>query len=131
MTEKDLAEFEKEFGFKLLPTGFKKPLSEITKEEYREQIECLYNAIINDNSNDDDLMIEERIDTLIKVYEGYIDENNQSIKKHKNLLIEKLDDVRYEYLKLYVETIEIYMRENELFEMFIESLEYAKTGERK
>lgn len=24
MTEKDLDEFEKEFGFKLLPTGFKK-----------------------------------------------------------------------------------------------------------
>lgn len=57
MTEKDLNEFEKEFGFKLLPTSFKKPLSEITKEEY--------------------------------------------------------------------------MRENELFEMFIESLKYAKTGERK
>lgn len=76
-------------------------------------------------------MIEERIDALIKVYEGYIDENNQSIKKRKNLLIEKLDDVRYEYLKLYVETIEIYMRENELLEMFIESLKYAKTGERK
>lgn len=76
-------------------------------------------------------MIEERIDALIKVYEGYIDENNQSIKKRKNLLIEKLDDVRYEYLKLYVETIEIYMRENELFEMFIESLKYAKIGERK
>lgn len=75
-------------------------------------------------------MIEERIDALIKVYEGYIDENNQSIKKRKNLLIEKLDDVRYEYLKLYVETIEIYMRENELLEMFIESLKYAKTGER-
>lgn len=75
-------------------------------------------------------MIEERIDALIKVYEGYIDENNQSIKKRKNLLIEKLDDVRYEYLKLYVETIEIYMRENELFEMFIESLKYAKAGER-
>lgn len=46
MTEKDLDEFEKEFGFKLLPTGFKKPLSEITKEEYRERIEYLYNAII-------------------------------------------------------------------------------------
>lgn len=49
MTEKDLDEFEKEFGFKLLPTSFKKPLSEITKEEYRERIEFLYNAIINDN----------------------------------------------------------------------------------
>lgn len=54
MTEKDLDEFEKEFGFKLLPTGFKKSLSEITKEEYRERIEFLYNAIINDNSNEED-----------------------------------------------------------------------------
>ena len=44
MTEKDLDEFEKEFGFKLLPTSFKKPLSEITKEEYRERIEYLYNV---------------------------------------------------------------------------------------
>lgn len=54
MTEKDLDEFEKEFGFKLLPTGFKKPLSEITKEEYRERIEYLYNAIMNDDSNEED-----------------------------------------------------------------------------
>ncbi len=55
MTEKDLDEFEKEYGFKLLPTGFKKPLSEITKEEYRERIEYLYNAIINsDDSNEEE-----------------------------------------------------------------------------
>lgn len=54
MTEKDLDEFEKEFGFKLLPTGFKKPLSEITKEEYIERIEYLYNAIINDDSDEED-----------------------------------------------------------------------------
>ena len=54
MTEKDLDEFEKEFGFKLLPTWFNKPLSEITKEEYRERIEYLYNAIINDDSNEED-----------------------------------------------------------------------------
>lgn len=58
MTEKDLEEFEKEFGFKLLPTGFKKPLSEITKEEYREHIEYLYNAIINDDSNEEDFKME-------------------------------------------------------------------------
>lgn len=38
MTEKDLDEFEKEFGFKLLPTSFKKPLSEITKQEMDEFI---------------------------------------------------------------------------------------------
>ena len=70
MTEKDLDEFEKEFGFKLLPTGFKKPLSEITKEEYRERIEYLYNAIINDDSNDEDLMIYEK---EIKVLEKALD----------------------------------------------------------
>lgn len=58
MTEKDLEEFEKEFGFKLLPTSFKKPLSEITKEEYREHIEYLYNAIINDDSNEEDFKME-------------------------------------------------------------------------
>ena len=54
MTEKDLDEFEKEFGFKLLPTSFKKPLSEITKEEYRERIEQLWKAIINDDSDEED-----------------------------------------------------------------------------
>lgn len=54
MTEKDLEEFEKEYGFKLLPTSFKKPLSEITKEEYKERFEWLYNAIINDDSNEED-----------------------------------------------------------------------------
>lgn len=54
MTEKDLEEFEKEYGFKLLPTGFKKPLSEITKEEYRERIEYLYNAIINDSNEEEE-----------------------------------------------------------------------------
>lgn len=56
------------------------------------------------------------------------------VKKYEEYLKDKQEDeedVRYEYLKLYVETIEIYMRENELFEMFIESLKYAKTGERK
>ena len=70
MTEKDLEEFEKEFGFKLLPTSFKKPLSEITKEEYKERIEYLYNAIINDDSNDEDLMIYEK---EIKVLEKALD----------------------------------------------------------
>ena len=52
MTKKDLDEFEKEFG--LMPTSFKKPLSEITKEEYKERIEYVRNAIINDDSNEED-----------------------------------------------------------------------------
>lgn len=38
MTEKDLDEFEKEFGFKLLPTGFKKSLSEITLNLVQEKL---------------------------------------------------------------------------------------------
>lgn len=70
MKEKDLDEFEKEFGFKLLPTSFKKPLSEITKEEYRERIEHLYNAIMNDDSNEDDLMTYEK---EIKILEKALD----------------------------------------------------------
>lgn len=61
MTEKDLDEFEKEFGFKLLPTSFKKPLSEITKEEYRERIEYLWNAIINDDSKKEQELIMKKL----------------------------------------------------------------------
>lgn len=112
MTEKDLDEFEKEFGFKLLPTGFKKPLSKITKEEYRERIEYLYNAIINDDSNDEDdfKMIEERIDALIRAYQRNIDDNCKFIENTGNNVI----DLR---------------NENSYFEQFIESLKYAKTGE--
>lgn len=132
MTEKDLDEFEKEFGFKLLPTSFKKPLSEITKEEYRERIEYLWNAIMNDNSNDDDdLIIEKRIDNLIKTYQRYIDINRQTIRKHKEVLIEKLNKGSCDYVKHNAEKIERNEMEIALFEMFIESLEYAKTGERK
>ncbi len=131
MTEKDLEEFEKEFGFKLLPTGFKKPLSEITKEEYKERIEYLYNTIINDNSNDDDLMIEKRIDKLIKTYQMYIDQNNSIIIREKDRLICELNDASYENIQLNAKDINVRINENELFRAFIESLEYAKTGERK
>lgn len=132
MTEKDLDEFEKEFGFKLLPTSFKKPLSEITKEEYRERIEYLYNAIINDDSNEDDLqMIEERIDKLIKTYQMYIDQNNSIIISEKDKLIRKLNDVSYENIQLNAKDINVRIYENDLFRAFIGSLEYAKTGERK
>lgn len=131
MTEKDLDEFEKEFGFKLLPTGFKKPLSEITKEEYREHIEYLYNAIINDDSNEDDLMIEKRIDKLIKTYQMYIDQNTSIIIREKDKLIRKLNDASYENIQLNAKDINARIDENNLFRAFIESLEYAKTGERK
>ena len=131
MTEKDLDEFEKEFGFKLLPTSFKKPLSEITKEEYKERIEYLYNAIINDNSNDDDLMVEKRIDKLIKTYQMYIDQNTSIIIREKDKLIRKLNCGFYENIQLNAKDINVLKDENDLFRAFIESLEYAKTGEIK
>lgn len=131
MTEKDLDEFEKEFGFKLLPTGFKKPLSEITKEEYREHIEYLYNAIINDNSNDDDLMIEKRIDEVIKTYQTYINWNNNTIEKDKENLVCKLNNGFYENIQLNAKDINVLKDENDLFRAFIAWLEYAKTGEIK
>lgn len=131
MTEKDLEEFEKEFGFKLLPTSFKKPLSEITKEEYRERIEYLYNAIINDNSNDDDLIIKKRIDEVIKTYQMYINWNNNTIEKYKENLVCKLNNGFYENIQLNAKDINVLKDENDLFRAFIAWLEYAKTGERK
>lgn len=131
MTEKDLDEFEKEFGFKLLPTSFKKPLSEITKEEYRERIEYLYNAIINDDLNEDDLMIEKRIDELIKTYQMYIEWNKRKIEKDKENLIYNLNNGLYENIQLDAKDINVMKDDIDLYRAFIASLEYAKTGERK
>lgn len=131
MTEKDLDEFEKEFGFKLLPTSFKKPLSEITKEEYKERIEYLYNAIINDNSNDDDLMIEKRIDGLIGTYKRMIDEDREIISHHEEKIIDYINKGESNHINSLVGQIEILNFEIFMFKSFIESLEYARTGERK
>lgn len=131
MTEKDLEEFEKEFGFKLLPTSFKKPLAEITKEEYKERIEYVRNAIINDDSNDDDLMIKKRIDEVIKTYQMYINWNNNIIEKDKENLVCKLNNGFYENIQLNAKDINVLKDENDLFRAFIAWLEYAKTGERK
>ena len=131
MTEKDLDEFEKEFGFKLLPTSFKKPLSEITKEEYKERIDYLYNAIINDNSNDDDLMIEKRIDGLIGTYKRMIDEDREIISHHEEKIIDYINKGESNHINSLVGQIEILNFEIFMFKSFIESLEYAKTGERK
>ena len=129
MTEKDLDEFEKEFGFKLLPTGFKKPLSEITKEEYRECIEHLYNAIINDDSNDDDLMIEKRIDDLIEKYRKCIKDDLLIIENNRKYLDDKSDNHSDAYEGMCLLNIFDKEKEIELFKEVIESLEYAKTGE--
>lgn len=53
-------------------------------------------------------MIEERIDELIQVYKRYIEQN-----------------------KRIIESIQQYARDIDCYEIFIESLEYAKTGEKK
>ena len=122
MTEKDLDEFEKEFGFKLLPTSFKKPLSEITKEEYKERIEYLYNAIINDNSNDDDLMIEKRIDGLIGTYKRMIDEDREIISHHEEKIIDYINKGESNHINSLVGQIEILNFEIFMLKSFIESL---------
>jgi hypothetical protein len=130
MTDKDLEEFEKEFGFKLLPTSFKKPLSEITKEEYRERIEYLYNAIINDDSNEDDLqMIEERIDDLIEKYRKCIKDDMLIIEINRRYLDDKSDDHSESYNEMCLLNIFDKEKEIELYKDVIEQLEYAKTGE--
>lgn len=54
MTEKDLDEFEKEFGFKILPTSFKKPLSGITKQEMDEFIVDKYKEYVKEKEEDED-----------------------------------------------------------------------------
>lgn len=76
-------------------------------------------------------MIEERIDKLIKTYQMYIDQNNSIIISEKDKLIRKLNDASYENIQLNTKDINVRIDENDLFRAFIESLEYAKTGERK
>lgn len=76
-------------------------------------------------------MIEERIDELIRTYENYIFASNRIADKNKEILIEKLKRGGYEYVKPNAEKIEQCVREIGLFRVFIESLKYAKTGERK
>lgn len=76
-------------------------------------------------------MIEERIDKLIKTYQMYIDQNNSIIIREKDRLIRKLNDASYENIQLNAKDINVRIDENDLFRAFIESLKYAKTGERK
>lgn len=75
--------------------------------------------------------IKERIDGLIETYQMYIDANRQNIRKHKEVLIENLNNGSGEYVKRNAEKIGQNEREIALFETFIDSLNYAKTGERK
>ena len=75
-------------------------------------------------------MIEERIDKLIKTYQGYINANQNLIEMRSNKakLLYQLKQ-EYEYYVENVMKIKELRKENELFRTFIESLKYAKTGE--
>lgn len=74
-------------------------------------------------------MIEERIDKLIKMYQGCIDENQKLIEINNAILLYRLKQEYEDYIELSARKIEELRKENELFRTFIESLEYAKTGE--
>ena len=74
-------------------------------------------------------MIEERIDKLIKTYQGYIDKNKTLIDFNNGILLHRLEQRYEDYIELSARKIEDLRKENELFRTFIESLEYAKIGE--
>lgn len=76
-------------------------------------------------------MIEERIDKLIKTYEEYIEQDKQNIERNKKVLIDRWNDKDYRNNKIRHDLIEECALEINLFETFIESLKYAKTGERE
>lgn len=76
-------------------------------------------------------MIEERIDKLIKTYQGYIDKNKTLIDFNNGILLYRLEQRYEDYIEISARKIEELRKENELFITFIESLEYAKTGERE
>lgn len=75
--------------------------------------------------------IKERIDKLIKTYQGYIDKNQTLIDFNNGVLLYRLEQRYEDYIELSARKIEELRKENELFRTFIESLEYAKTGESK
>lgn len=54
MTKEELEEIEDEYGFSLQQNKFKKPLSEITKEEYIGLMQTIFEQIFNDDLNDED-----------------------------------------------------------------------------
>lgn len=55
MTEKDLEEMKQKYGFALHPSAFNgKPIKYVSKEEYEEKINKVWNQIYEDDSNEED-----------------------------------------------------------------------------
>lgn len=75
-------------------------------------------------------MIEERIDELIKVYQGLIYANCRIVENNKETLSIELDEGRYDYIQPRANKIKELRKENEYFRTFIELLNYVKVGER-
>ena len=76
-------------------------------------------------------MIEERINELIDKYKKLIDTYVINMESHKKSLAEGAYSNLYVPITHSAQEIEETGVEIDLFESFIEDLEYAKTGERK
>ena len=76
-------------------------------------------------------MIEERIDELIETYNCKIDKCRKDRKDYKFDLIESVNGNISALIERDARCIACCDNEIEMYESFIESLKYAKTGERK
>ena len=76
-------------------------------------------------------MIEERIDELTEMYNIKIDDCRKEIEGYKIDLIGSTNGNISSLIERYARCIAYCDYEIEMYESFIESLEYAKTGERK
>ena len=68
-------------------------------------------------------MIEERIDKLIKMYQGCIDENQKLIEINNAILLYRLKQEYEDYIELSARKIEELRKENELFRTFMQRQE--------
>lgn len=60
MTEKDLEEIKQKYGFTLRPSAFNgKPIKYVSRKEYEEKINEVWNQIFKDDSNKDNLKKEQ------------------------------------------------------------------------
>ena len=74
-------------------------------------------------------MVEDRIDDLIKKYRTCIKDDLLIIENNRMVLNDKSDNHSDSYEEMCLLNIFDKEKEIELFKEFIESLEYAKTGE--
>lgn len=75
-------------------------------------------------------MVEERIDELIKAYNDKIYKCRKDREDYKFALIGSVNGNTSALVERYVRCIACCGNEIEMYESFIELLEYAKTGER-